>query len=64
MAKQVRSLRTLVVCCAALYSHPVGAALFDANGGAPCCLACVSASKFIIFIDFIFRLIVHYHDEV
>ena len=35
---QVRSLRTIVSCAAVLYSHPLGAAAFDANGGAPCCL--------------------------
>jgi hypothetical protein len=35
---KVRSLRTIVSCAAVLYSHPLGAAAFDANGGAPCCL--------------------------
>jgi hypothetical protein len=51
--QDVRCMRSLATCCFALYSHPHGAAAFDANGGVPCCLACCNDFKFLatLYLD-------------
>lgn len=51
--RDVRCLRTLTICCSTLYTHPHGTAAFDANGGAPCCLACCNDFRFLagLYLD-------------